>query len=86
MANAVGIGGVEKENLVGFSDGLVASEVTNVDAAIRKNHLRCGCGFFRALLAANTAALSVSNGDRGGFEESLNVEFWHGRWIVEAIA
>src|SRR5215813_11182716 len=77
MADSVALRGVEKKNLVGLGDGLIARKMADVDAAVRKNHLRCGRRFFEALLAACAAAFGIPNGDRGGFQESLNVEFRH---------
>ena len=77
VADAVTLGSVEKEDLVGLGYGLFGSQMANVNAVVGKDHLCCGCRFFGALLTASAAALGVPNGDGGSFEEGLNVEFRH---------
>src|SRR5262249_6800689 len=41
MANAVAFCGVEKKNLVGLCDGLVGSQMADVDTPVGENHLCC---------------------------------------------
>lgn len=77
MANAIAFGSVEKEELIGFGNGLIGAEVPHVDPAVGKNELRCRRAFFGALRAATTEARRVPDRDDRSFQKDLDVEFGH---------
>jgi hypothetical protein len=63
VTNAVAFKSIEKQDLVCFGYSLVKSNVPHVYAAVRKHQLRSSRALFRALVAARTPAVCVSNGN-----------------------
>jgi hypothetical protein len=74
MADPVTFHRVEKEHLVRFGDGLVLSDMSNVDAAIRKHKLRGNGTLFWALISASSSAVRVPYGEGWGLQQRLNVK------------
>jgi hypothetical protein len=74
MADPVTFHRIEKEHLVRFGDGLVLSDMSNVDAAIRKHKLRGNGALFWALVSASSSAVCVPYGNGRRFQERVNVK------------
>ena len=74
MADPVTFHCVEKEHLVRFGDGLVLSDMSDVDAAIRKHKLRGNGALFWALISASSSAVRVPYGEGRRLQKRVNVE------------
>jgi hypothetical protein len=57
MADAVRLGVVEKQDLIGLPDGVVASHMTHEHAAVGKDQVRA----FRTLLGTFMSAVSATD-------------------------
>src|SRR5262245_19423459 len=78
MTDPVAFVSVEKQHLVCFRDGLVAAQMPDIDAAIRKHQLSGDCALFRALVPASALAVYVPDDEGRGFQQSLNGSLRHG--------
>jgi len=74
MADPVAFHCIEKEYLVGLGDGLVLSDMSDVDAAIRKHSLRGNGALFWALISTSSSAIRVPYGNRRRLQERVNVK------------
>jgi hypothetical protein len=74
MADPVAFHCIEKEHLVRFSDGLVLSDMSDVDASIRKHKLSGNGALFWALISASSSAVRVPYGNGRRFQERVNVK------------
>jgi hypothetical protein len=74
MADPVGFGGVEKQNLIGFGDGLVAAQMAGKDAAIGKDQFGGVGAFLRALMLAMPSAADNANRDAGRIQQGADGE------------
>ena len=74
MADPVAFHCIEKEYLIRFGDGLVLSDMPNVDTAIRKHELRGNSALFRALISTSSPAVCIPYGDDRGPQKSVNVK------------
>jgi hypothetical protein len=61
MTYPVSLFRIEEQHLVGFSDGIVLSEMTQEDAAIREDQMRGNRALLRALVTALSTADDISN-------------------------
>jgi hypothetical protein len=59
MADLVALGGVEEQNVIGIGDGLIATDVPQVNPAIREYQLRDRGAFLGAAMTAFAAAANV---------------------------
>src|ERR1700723_3892068 len=74
MADPVAFHCIEKEHLVRFGDGLVLSDMSDVDASIRKHKLSGNGALFWALISASSSAVRVPYGNGRRFQERVNVK------------
>ena len=61
MADAIGFGGIEEQDLVRFRHRLVAAQMPGIDAAIGKHQFGGAGAFLRALVPASSGAADVAN-------------------------
>jgi len=74
MADPVTFHCIEKEHLVRFGDGLVLSDMSDVDAAIRKHKLRGNGALFWALISASSSAVRVPYDEGRRLQKRVNVK------------
>ena len=74
MADPVTFHRIEKEHLVRFGDGLVLSDMSDVDAAIRKHKLRSNSALFWAQISTSSSAVRVPYANGRRFQERVNVK------------
>jgi len=60
--------------LVRFGDGLVLSDMSNVDAAIRKHKLCGNSALLWALMSTSSSAVRVPYGEGRRLQERVNVK------------
>ena len=77
MADPVTFHRIKEEYLVRFSDGLVLSDMPDVDAAIRKHKLGGNGALFWALVSTSSSAVRVPYGNGRRVQERVNVKFRH---------
>jgi hypothetical protein len=75
MADTVVLGGVEKQDLVRLSYGLIMSHMPDVDSTILKHQLRGGGALFATLLPAAALAVRVPDCDGRRFQQRMNDKF-----------
>ncbi len=80
MTYPVSLFRIEEQDLVGFSDGIVLSEMTQEDTAIREDQMRGRRALLRALVAALSPADDISNRGCRRLQKKpsrdLRVGFW----------
>lgn len=81
VADPIGLGLIEEQQLVGFGDRIVAADMAHEDTAIGKHQMRGGGAFFFALVPAFAAADDVPYPDGAGVQERLYRELRHGRCV-----
>jgi hypothetical protein len=69
---------VEEEHLIGFGNGLVPAEMTDVNTAIGKNQVRGASILFGALVPVLAATGDVHECGGRSLEEQLGCELRHG--------
>src|ERR1700730_4205936 len=74
MADTVTFHRIEKEHLVRVGDSLDLSDVSKVDAAIRKHKLGADGALFWALISASSSAVRVPYDNGRRFQERVNVK------------
>ena len=77
MADAIAFTMVEKQHLIGFGDGLIASEMPDERAPIWEYQTRLVRGFFVAPTGMTTLAVHVTDCDRFSREETVSNNFRH---------
>src|SRR4030095_5811333 len=77
MAHAIPCGGVEKQHLIRFGDGLISSEMADENTAIREHEMGRGGALFVALMRVATLAGHIADLDGVRLEETLRSDFRH---------
>src|SRR5262252_2544505 len=69
MAHAVALVRVENEDLVRFGDRLVLPEMSDVETAIREDHVRRARSFFLTVVPAATRTLNIPDRDESRLQQ-----------------
>src|SRR5271168_4075310 len=79
MTDLITFAGVKEENVVGVCYGLIAADVSHVNAAIGKYEMRGRNTFFRTAVTASTAAADVSQRHSTRVQQMIDFELGHSR-------